>query len=260
VQQRPTFGSAGEMSMKNQWMGVVRRMGMSLRQQGLATTILKVYSLCVDYWFDFRYGVDTCQYSQIDDLTVPGENKARGHGYQPTRLIPLKKILAGIQPMVSADSILVDFGCGKGRVLMIASQYGFREVRGVEFARELYEIAVRNCAVYKSRHETRCEFHVIEGDAACYAIKADENVFFLFNPFDEIVLAAVLHSIETSLQQTDRNVLIIYHNPQYSRLIDEDKWFSLVKEFDYWGCRFTVYSNRQFSRSKAASEPQWSDH
>ena len=62
----------------------------------------------------------------------------RGYPYKATRVLPLRKLFCIIKGMIPVDSIFVDFGCGKGRALLIASEYNFKSVRGVEFAHELY--------------------------------------------------------------------------------------------------------------------------
>ena len=46
-----------------------------------------------------------------------------------------------------------------------------------------------------------------------YEIKDDENVFFIFHPFDSIVLGRVLENIEKSLEKKPRDIWLLYHAP-----------------------------------------------
>ncbi len=131
-------------------MNLRQRILASLRQQGLVGTMLKVVGIGVERWFDVRYGTDTCTRSQLDDLTIDSANKDKGMRYEPTRVMPLIRLFPALRKMMPANSVLVDLGCGKGRVLLLASHWGFREVRGVEFAQELCEIAKKNIATYSS--------------------------------------------------------------------------------------------------------------
>jgi SAM-dependent methyltransferase len=147
--------------------------------------------------------------------------------------------------MVPEDSVLVDFGCGKGRVLLIAAECGFRKARGVEFAHELCEIADKNCAIYKRKRAPNTEFQVIESDAAKYVLNDDENVFFMFNPFDDVVLNDVLNNIAASLKIQPRKILILYFNPLHGNLIEQHGVFAKSEEFVIGGYPFPVYSNSE---------------
>jgi SAM-dependent methyltransferase len=159
-------------------MRIFQKAGNTLCEQGLWVTIVKFYILIKDYAFDVQYGTDTFMQTKFDDLTINSNNKDRGVYYQPTRVMPLIKLFENIKSMIPANSIFVDFGCGKGRVLLIASQFGFKEARGVEFARELCTIARNNCATYKAKTGVRTRFQITESDVVDYDIDTDDNVFF----------------------------------------------------------------------------------
>jgi 16S rRNA G966 N2-methylase RsmD len=219
------------------------RMRSSLRHQGLSANIVKLCVLIEDHLFDIRYGVDTCTWSHLDKLTIDYGSKERGISYQPSRVMALRKLFNIIRPMTPSDSVLVDFGCGKGRVLFVASEFGIREVRGVEFAHELCEIAVKNSAVYKSKTGVETQYRIIESDAANYTINREENLFFLYNPFDEVILRKVLCNIAASLEIQPRKIWIIYHNPKYAHVIEQQEDLEPLREFSFWGYDFTVYSN-----------------
>ena len=223
---------------------IFHRIRYSARNQGLRVTILKIYTLLVDRLFDFRYGLDTCSLSELDELTILSNNKERGVSYQPSRVIPLKKLFNKIKPHIPDNSVLVDFGCGKGRVLLIAKSFGFSEVRGIEFASELCTIARKNCSVFETNTGSNTPCRIIEADVTNYAINPEENVFFLFNPFDEEVLQKVVSGISNSLKARHRKVLIIYHFPKFINVFDRSMDYVRLQDFDFWGYKFTVYSNQ----------------
>ena len=224
-------------------MAILQRITRSLAQQGLVATLAKLHGLFLDYWFDFRYGLDTCACSTLDDLTVCGENKAGGYQYSPTRVLPLRRLFVKLLPRLAEEFVLVDFGSGKGRILLVAAEYGFREVRGVEFARELSEIARKNCARFKARTGVATQFKIIEGDAARYVVQPDENVFVMCNPFNDAVLSGVLAQISTSLRSHPRNVMIIYYNPKWAQVIEQWGECPHRQELVSAGFRFAIYSN-----------------
>ncbi len=208
-------------------------------------TATKLWVLMADHLYDLRYGIDTCKSSALEGLTIGSENKERGTPYQPSRVVPLRRLFRLIQPLISANSVLVDLGCGKGRVLFVGLEFGFKEARGVEFAHELCEIAKKNCAVFKARRRFKADCRIIEADVTQYAIEPDETVFFMFNPFDEIILQKVLGNIEASLRMHPRKILIIYYNPRAAQIIEQRDDFTRLQEHNFWGYNFKVYSNRE---------------
>lgn len=181
----------------------------------------------------------------LEDLMIESNNKRRGVNYQPTRAIPLRKLFNAL--MIPKGRIFVDFGCGKGRVLMIASEFGFKELRGIEFSPELCKIARNNCAMYKQKTGVGAKFDIIESDATAYSINDDEDVFFLFQPFDGVILNEVLKNIIASLTEKPRKIFIIYLNPVHGDIIENQGLCVKLGDFMFWGHKFTVYSNTVFS-------------
>src|ERR1035437_7106894 len=198
---------------------ILTRMVGSLKQVGLYGTYLKLYALFSDPFFDIRFGTDTSSIVELNQLTIESNNRKNGVHYQPTKVVFLRKFLKYIQHLIPASSVMIDLGSGKGRVLLIASEFGFREVRGVEFAHELCETAKNNISVYTTKKGSDADFRVIESDVTKYPIQTDENVIFMFNPFNESIMEQVLNNIKLSLQICPRDILIIYVNPTCENLI-----------------------------------------
>jgi hypothetical protein len=87
---------------------------------------------------------------------------------------------------------LVDFGCGKGRVLRVASLL-FDRVEGVTISPALVPKAHENL-----RSARNWKVHCM--DATEYQIPSEASVFFSSNPFSETVFRKVLCNIRDSLQ------------------------------------------------------------
>jgi hypothetical protein len=141
------------------------------------------------------------------------------------------------------DAVLLDLGCGKGRVLMVASEFEFREVRGVEFAHELCVVARRNIASYRRWHRRATRFDVVESDVLDYSVRPDENVFFFFNPFDGLILERVIANIAASIDAAPRRILIVYFNPQHEGALALDGRFRKERDVRIWDYHFAVYGN-----------------
>src|SRR5918996_1296859 len=99
--------------------------------------------------FDWQHRVDTCGSSKLADLTIVGENTSHGGPYYASHPKFLFELLSSLD-IDYPSYTFVDIGSGKGRVLLIASEFPFAEIIGVEFAKELHEIAAQNIRRYRS--------------------------------------------------------------------------------------------------------------
>jgi predicted O-methyltransferase YrrM len=100
--------------------------------------------------FDRRHGTDTSSFADLKTLGIASENKRHGERYQPSPVYSLRRLL-GRLAIRYRDYSFVDFGSGKGRTLLIASELPFKQVIGVEFGEELHLQAERNIARYGPR-------------------------------------------------------------------------------------------------------------
>lgn len=225
-------------------MNLVQRLTASVRGQGWSATAAKLRTMFVDRWFDFRYGVDTCACSELDELTIDSANKTSGYLYKPVRILPLRKFFQAIRPTLPREAVLVDFGSGKARVLLVSAEFGFQAARGVEFARELCAVSRINCTRYQARSGTATRLTTVEADAAKYQIRPEENFFIMCNPFDDSIVRAVLDNIAASATRHPRDIWIAYYNPKWGAVIEQQPRFAAEREFDFWGHRFVLYANR----------------
>ncbi len=210
-----------------------------IRSHGLRNTAAIVLAYTADYSFDVRYGTDTRSWASLDNLAIGSVNKQRGEMYQPTLAGPLARLFRALA--LPNDSVLVDLGCGKARVLLVAAQAGVPVVRGVEFSPELCRIARRNCAIFAQKTGVAATFEVVEADVVDYAIRPDESVFFLYNPFDGAVLRQVLANISASQRVHPRPLWIIYRNAVHSALLDGAAGFVRLRDYVFGGLDFVVY-------------------
>ena len=135
--------------------------------------------------------------------------------------------------------MLVNLGCGKGRVLLVAAKAGLKTIRGVEFSPELCRIARRNCDQYTAKTQGAATFGIIEGDVVNYEVRQDDNVFFLYNPFDTGPAVCSTRS-EPHSTPTAADV-IIYRNAVHGAIVDNDPIFEKQREYVIWGLDFWVY-------------------
>ncbi len=213
----------------------------SVARRGLVQTFKVACSVVVDTGFDLRYGTDTMRWVEIKALNFESEHKVNATSYRATKAGPLQKLMRKLD--LPKAGVFVDLGSGKGRVLLIAAQVGFEKIVGVEFLRELCEIARENVNAFARRTHTAARIDVVESDVASYRIGSTHNVFFIYDPFDEVVMAQLLANLRSSVTQFPRKIWLIYNTPIHDAIIGESQLFCEGDEFEISGTRFKVYHN-----------------
>jgi precorrin-6B methylase 2 len=161
-----------------------------------------------DRAFDWRYGLDTGGITPLEDLAIHSRHVADGVHYAPTRVRYFRAVLRALP--IPRDSVFVDLGAGKGRMLLLAAQSGrFRKVVGVEFSAELCRTAEQNVRRFRGRCPDHVTFEVVHADAADYRVQPDQNVLFMFNPFGPVVMQQVIQRIGQSLEERPRRIWAI---------------------------------------------------
>lgn len=111
------------------------------------------------------------------------------------------------------DFVFLDLGAGKGRTLLMASDYPFHRIVGVELLAALHRIALENLSKYRGEAQKCFALEAVCGDAREFVFPAEPAVLYLFNPFPEAGLRRVLANLEESLRAHPRALYVLYHNP-----------------------------------------------
>jgi SAM-dependent methyltransferase len=228
-------------------MPMIKRLIESLREKGVFGTLKSAARILADYRFDWKYGTDTMRRVEVDSFETGSAYKTHATPYQASKTRPLLKLLRELR--LPKEGVFVDLGCGKGRVLFIAAQLGFKKIIGIEFCARLCRQARENAELYLRKHPARSLIEVIEMDAARYDFRGDENIFFLYNPFDSVVLEQVLDKIALSALKTPRDIWLIYNNPAEHETIQRHRLFSYFLRYEIEGEIFHVYEHRVMSKA-----------
>jgi SAM-dependent methyltransferase len=156
-----------------------------------------------------RFGVNNEGNVALRELTIDSDNRALGFPYVPSPGLLVDTLLANVGEDLGRFSF-VDFGSGKGRVLLVASHYPFREVVGVEFSPELHEIAEDNIRRYRSPARRCREVRSVCADAAAFALPGRDCVLYFNNPFAEPVFARVLANVQTAHARSRGKLYVLY--------------------------------------------------
>lgn len=181
----------------------------------------------VDYDWDFR--VDTTS------ATVGWRDRLLGHfhsPYQPTEPTLFGEMIESLMqvaPKINlSEFTFIDIGSGKGRVLLMASQYPFRRILGIELLPELHRAAKENIGKYKSDSQQCFAIDCVLADAAEFDLPAEPTVLYLFNPLPESGLISMLNRLEDSLRQNPRLVFVLYHNPLLEHVVTRNGVFTRI--------------------------------
>ena len=171
-----------------------------------------------DIDFDWDYRVDTT-WSNLRLGTRIREVLA-GRGYQPSDPLTFHEIMAQLA-IAFGDFTFVDLGSGKGRALLMASDYPFRRIIGVELLPELHAIAQENVRKYSSPRQQCRSFELHCGDARRFRLPPEPLVVFLFDPFPGDILREVIAGVEQSVREAPRKLYLAYQNPISERALAE---------------------------------------
>ena len=141
-------------------------------------------------------------------------------GYQPTDPATFREMMAAL-PIDFREYTFVDLGSGKGRTLLMASEYPFRKIVGVEVLPALHQIAEENLDRYKSQSQKCFALEALCTDATEFAFPAEPLLVYLFNPLPESGLRRAIARLEKSVVTHPRPVYVLYYNPVLERVLGE---------------------------------------
>jgi SAM-dependent methyltransferase len=144
--------------------------------------------------------------------------------YQPIPPEQFREIMSALSAQLAPDThfsqfTFIDIGAGKGRALLLASEFGFRRIMGIELLPELIEVARENVREFE-RRGVGSGIEVICEDATNFAFPREPTVVFLFNPLPQSSLRKFLENLERWLNQNSDPVYVVYANPIFEQTIE----------------------------------------
>ena len=144
-----------------------------------------------------------------------------------------EQIMQGL-PIDFSQFTFIDLGSGKGRVLLMASDYPFKRIMGVEFMPELHRAAQKNVANYSNARQRCRRIESVCADARDFQFPDGPLVVYLFNPFSESTFAQVLGNLRTSIQQSPRPVYVAYRFTEFEDLLAQEPWLERAGASEQW--------------------------
>jgi SAM-dependent methyltransferase len=150
--------------------------------------------------------------------------------YQPTDPYFFREMMDALQQSQSDLSgfTFIDVGSGKGRVLLMASDYGFRRIVGVELMPALHRIAMENLTKYRSDTQRCFALESVCCDATEFAVPEEPLVIYIFHSLPEAPLRQMIARLGRSLRGHRRAAFVMYHNPVLEHVLGECWWLAKI--------------------------------
>lgn len=175
----------------------------------IRTCLIGAYELAYGY----RFGFGTLRFAELDKFDLPADVRKHARAYLPSPYYLTAKAFRSLG-LNLARRTFVDFGCGRGRVLLFAADFPFSRVVGVEASPQLAEEARNNIARLISRAEiSGPEFDVLTADAATAPIPSENAILYFGDPFGPDVLEPLARRIAAT--GPGRRITVIYVNPAH---------------------------------------------
>lgn len=251
---------------------LIPRIEKSLRERGIVVSFFRSFLLPVHLFreyrsarslrlnqsvseFDRSHDVDTegrfDGWTYLSDLDIPSPNWIEGNDYAAIEPLRFEKVLTSFDIRFE-DFTFIDFGSGKGRALLLASEFPFKRIMGLEFSPELHGIAEANIRRYRSP-EQRCQnIQSVNIDFTNFVMPPEPSILFFFNPCRRRVLSEVVAQLGRSLIAYPRPLYIAY----VATTLEQEKLFAscgfmeeISRNAEF---RFSLY------RADASCEANWS--
>ena len=201
-------------------MKKIKRTFIFIRKKGFYVFVKECIDRIIDNYYEMYFNVDTKGYVDIEDLDI---NHPESIGYGPVYYRYMINALSNLETDI-ATSTLLDFGCGKGRVLAYAASCNYEKIIGVENS-NLIEIARKN--IKKMKHRKTNDILLEKCDAQNFKIPSFVNIIYFYNPFIGLTLEKVIENIHLSYKKSPRKIYIIFfNNDEFDKMIFNQKWIT----------------------------------
>lgn len=176
-----------------------------IRKRGLTATLRIIWNQFRDASFDREFGVETASCEDPRDFVSGAEDATL---YLPSRARAFRALLHATAPGFKGG--FVDYGCGKGRTLILAAEAGFEKIKGIELVPEWAALAADN--IKKLKYPS-ASFEIICRDARFFQPCAEDTYLYFYDPFSEAILQDCLRRIQHSIEEYPRPLRVtIHHN------------------------------------------------
>jgi SAM-dependent methyltransferase len=198
------------------------RKPLSKKVYSVIRKVIVALSWLEDVLFEKLHRVDFSGYIDNRDL-ITTHTKSQTHAcfYQAIMCSHIRELMREAIKTGIAFENFVDLGSGKGKACFYAAtKYKFKHVLGIEFSEMLVKTANQNKELWSVGNIT-----FLNADAATYELPKGNNLIFMFNPFDEFILAQF---IEGNIENFKQNKNVVAYANDHHRLCMAKLGFATV--------------------------------
>ena len=154
------------------------------------------------------------------------------HPYEPTPYCVLER-LAG-SGLIGKEDVVLDYGCGKGRVGFFLSCRTNAKTIGIEYDDRIYANALEN----QKTARVKADFVLTRAEE--YEVSANVNRCYFFNPFSVEILRKVMARVLESWYEAPREIFLFFYYPSdeflgYLMSVDELDFYDEIECDDLFG-------------------------
>ena len=127
------------------------------------------------------------------------------HPYEPTPYSVLERLADS--GLIRRGDVLIDYGCGKGRVEFFLSDQTKAKTIGIEYDRRIYLDALEN----RKSAKVPADFRLTRAEE--YDVPPQVNRCYFFNPFSQEILHKVMARILESYYDAPREIFLFFYYP-----------------------------------------------
>jgi SAM-dependent methyltransferase len=187
----------------------------------------------IDYDWDHRVNTTSATVNWRDRLLGILHS-----AYQPTEPEMFREMLDSLD-IDFPKFTFIDLGSGKGRTMLMAAEYPFRRIVGVELLPDLNRVAEDNIRIYKNESQRCFDISPVCADAREYEFPPEPILLYLFHPLSRTGLERVVTNLRSSLQAWARPVILIYYNPVLEDVLRNSGFLRKIGGT----CQYAIYSN-----------------
>jgi SAM-dependent methyltransferase len=228
------------------------------RADGIWSALSLAYYRLTVRRLEWRIGIETESIVSAEELSFTNPDF---RPYAPTDYRYIRRAFRLLN--ISEDDVLLDIGCGFGRVILFAAKfYSFHKVIGLDISTYMTAVAKENRA--KAIGRLNCKnVEIIARDATLYDIPDDVTVIYFFNPFAGEALTKVFEAIRNSMIRKNRSIRLLCLYPRLSSFAEQlpsQHWLVREREIALsTDMRCTLFSVRYANEAGPGASPALSD-
>ena len=150
------------------------------------------------------------------------------HPYEPTPYGVLERLADS--SLIGKDDVVLDYGCGKGRVGFFLAYRTKVKTIGIEYDERIHQGALENLKTTVSR--IKPDFVLTRAEE--YVVPPEVNRCYFFNPFSVEILHKVMARIMESWYDSPREIFLFFYYPadayiSYLMTVDELEFYDEIE-------------------------------